>query len=161
MGFFGGFIFDGRDWQAFDPFSGARPELAEPWLSVVIYDSDIADIQYRPTGAGSGTAYLGHTPRGYFGDENASAPTDVSREAEGLASWLVQLHAGSDELQLQDLITSFLASDLVSDEDGDHGDGFVDNDADHDLADPFVEVKLARLLAAVGLPGPPGLPDPS
>ena len=157
MGFFGGFIFDGRDWQAFDAHSGARPELAEPWLSVVIYDSDIADLQYWPAGAGSGTAYLGHTPRKYFGDENASAPTDVSREAEGLASWLVRLHAGGDESQLRDLITSFLASD----EDGDHGDEFVDNDADHDLADTFVEVKLARFLAAVGLPAPPGLPDPS
>jgi len=161
VGFFGGFVFDGRNWREFDAYSGARPKLAEPWLSVVIYDSDIADIQYRPTGAGSGTAYLGHTPRSYFGDENASAPTDVSREAEGLASWLVQMHAGSDELELQDLITSFLASDRVSDEDRDHGDEFADNHADDDLADTFVEVKLAGLLAAVGLPVPPGLPDPS
>ena len=148
VGFFGGFIFDGHAWHVFDAYSGARPELAEPWLSVVIYDSDVADIRYRPAGAGSGTAFLGHTPRRYFGDENASAPTDVPREAEGLASWLAQLNGRTDVLQLRDQITPFLASD----EEGDHGG---------DLADIFVEAKLARLLTAVGLPVPAGLSDPS
>jgi hypothetical protein len=65
----------------------------------------------------------------------------------------VRLDAGSDKSQFEDLITSFLASD----EDGDHGDDSVDDD---DLADIFVEVKRARLLAAVGLPAPPRLPVP-
>jgi hypothetical protein len=179
VGFFGGFVFDGRDWQHFDPYTGARPnrpELAEPWLSVVIYDSDIADLQYRPAGPGTGTAYLGDTPRRYFDDENASAPTDVSREAEGLASWVARLRGGSDESQLQDLILSFLASDDDDDEDdtdtddedesddddaedAESDDEDADDFADDDLAETFVEVKLVRFLAACGLAVPEGLPD--
>jgi hypothetical protein len=51
---------------------------------------------YEPAGPGSGTAYLGYTPRTYVDDESASAPADVLREAEGLASWLARQHGRSN-----------------------------------------------------------------
>ncbi len=63
------------------------PTVPEPWLLVDIHDSDIATIAYRPTGSGSGVAYLGVTPRTYFEDPGASAPSDVAREAGGLVEW--------------------------------------------------------------------------
>ena len=82
MGFFGGYVFDGSTWREFDPDSDQWPDIAAPWLSVYIHDSDIATVRYEPGGPGSGIAYLGHTPRVYFGDESASAPAEVLREAE-------------------------------------------------------------------------------
>ena len=88
MGFFGGYIFDGQGWLEFEPAAGTVPEGGTPWLKVVIFDSDIADISYHPAGPGTGVAYLGYTPRVYFEDENASAPSDVEREAAGLAGRL-------------------------------------------------------------------------
>ena len=69
MGFFGAHLFDGHHWSTHQPES--PPTIAEPWLLVDIHDSDIATIRYRPIGTGSGTAYLGHTPRTYF--ENPAA----------------------------------------------------------------------------------------
>jgi len=171
MGFFGGYIFDGQDWLEFEPGSGAAPEVSSPWLKVAIYDSDIADVSYHPAGPGTGVAYLGFTPRVYFEDDNASAPTDVEREAAGLAAWVAAYQGGGDEAALQDLITPFLASDddLEDEEDddqddakdawGDSDDLDEDDEDDEDDADAFVEVKLARLLTALGLPLPDGLPD--
>jgi hypothetical protein len=172
MGFFGGYIFDGRNWLEFEPSSGTVPEVGSPWLKVVIFDSDIADISYHPAGPGTGVAYLGFTPRVYFEDENASAPTDVEREAAGLAAWVAAYQGGGDETALQDLITPFLASDdLEDEEDEDEGDskGAWDDDEpdseddddveDLDDADSFVEVKLARLFEAMGLPLPDALAD--
>ena len=90
MGFFGRYVFDGRTWHDIDPGSDQTLDIEAPWLSVDIYDSDFATVCYEPPGPGSGTAYLGNTPRTYFGNESASAPTDVLREADGLASWLAQ-----------------------------------------------------------------------
>ena len=119
MGFFGGYIFDGQGWLEFEPASGTVPEVGTPWLKVVIFDSDIADISYHPAGPGTGVAYLGYTPRVYFEDENASAPSDVEREAAGLAAWVAAYQGGGDETALQDLIAPFLASD--EDEDDDQG----------------------------------------
>ena len=75
--------------------------------------SDIATVRYEPGGPGSGIAYLGHTPRVYFGDESASAPADVLREAEGLAFWLARQQGRSDEAELRDLIASFLAGVIM------------------------------------------------
>ena len=72
-----------------------------PWLSVDIYDSDFATVRYEPPGPGSGTAYLGNTPRTYFGNESASASTDVLREADGLASWLAQQQEKSSARNFQ------------------------------------------------------------
>jgi hypothetical protein len=61
--------------------SDKLPDGPEPWLVVDIHDSYVATIAYRPAGSGSGVAYLGVTPRTYFEDPDASAPTDVVREA--------------------------------------------------------------------------------
>lgn len=64
--------------------AGELPSLPESWLLVDIYDSDMAAVVYRPTGSGSGDRHLGVTLRIYFEDPDASAPTDVAREAGGL-----------------------------------------------------------------------------
>ncbi|MEV4216804.1 nucleotidyltransferase domain-containing protein [Nonomuraea sp. NPDC049725] len=66
---------------------------------VSIYDSDIATVIYRPAGPGTGVAYLGYTPCTYFEDPEASVPTDVEREAVGLASWWSQAHGGADDAE--------------------------------------------------------------
>ena len=168
MGFFGGYIFDGNDWLEFEPSSGAVPKVDSPWLKVVIFDSDIADISYHPPGPGTGVAYLGFTPRVYFEDDNASAPTDVERESAGLAAWVVTYQGGGDEAALQDLIVPFLASDDGDDEDDqdpDRGGSAWDDeeepdddpDDDFDDDDALVEVKVARLFTAIGLPLPDDL----
>jgi len=114
VGFFGGYVFDGSTWRGFDPDSGQWPDIAALWLSVYVHDSDIATVRYEPGGPGSGIAYLGRTPRVYFGDESASAPAGVLREAEGLAFWLARQQGRSDEAELRDLIASFLADDTQS-----------------------------------------------
>jgi len=85
MGFFGTYLFDGQRWMTHE--ADKLPTVPEPWLLVDIHDSDIATIAYRPIGSGSGVAYLGVTPRTYFEDPGASAPSDVAREAGGLVEW--------------------------------------------------------------------------
>jgi hypothetical protein len=125
-----------------------RGQTATPWLSVYIHDSDIATVRYEPAGPGSGTAYLGYTPRTYFDDESASAPADVLREAEGLAFWLARQQGRSDEAELRELIASFLAGDIREQHDDDLDDAGI-----------FVEVKVSRFLNAVGLPVPRELPS--
>jgi len=157
VGFFGGYIFDGSTWRGFDPDSDRWPDIAAPWLSVYVHDSDIATVRYEPGGPGSGIAYLGFTPRMYFGDESASAPADLLREAEGLASWLAR-QGRNDEAELRDLIASFLAGDTPEQQIHDHAGAGTDA-GDLDDAGIFVEIKVARFLAAVGLPVPPGLPS--
>lgn len=156
MGFFGGYIFDGSSWQDFDPNSGQASASAVGWLSIYIYDSDIAEVRYKPTGPGSGTAYLGYTPRAYYEDESASAPADVAREAAGLASWLARQQGRADEAQLRQVIAPFIAGDTPEQLDDIEED---DDDAGlEDEADIFVEAKVSRFLKAVGLPVPEGLP---
>jgi len=169
MGFFGGYIFDGHDWLEFEPSSGTVPKVDSPWLKVVIFDSDIADISYHPAGPGTGVAYLGFTPRVYFEDDNASAPTDVERESAGLAAWVATYQGGGDEAALQDLIVPFLASDDGDDEEDDRdpdrgGSAWDDEEEpedepadDFDDDDALVEVKVARLFTAIGLPLPDDL----
>jgi len=171
MGFFGGYIFDGHDWLEFEPSSGTVPKVDSPWLKVVIFDSDIADISYHPAGPGTGVAYLGFTPRVYFEDENASAPTDVERESAGLAAWVATHQGGGDEAALQDLIVPFLASDDDGDEEDDEdrdpdrgGSAWDDEDEpedepddDFDEDEALVEVKVARLFTAIGIPLPDDL----
>ena len=94
----------------------------------------------------------------YFGDESASAPADVLREAEGLAFWLARQQGRSDEAELRDLIASFLARDFP--EQQIHGHATAGTDAgDLDDADIFVEIKVSGFLTAVRLPVPSELPD--
>jgi hypothetical protein len=145
VGFFGGYVFDGRTWHDFDPDSDQTLDVTASWLSVLIHDSDVATVRYEPAGPGSGTAYLGITPRIYFDDESASAPTDVRREVDGLAFWLAR-QGRIDSAELRELIASFLASD--------NPDEQPEDDDDLDEAEIFVEIKVSQFLEAVGLPVP-------
>jgi hypothetical protein len=147
VGFFGGFIFDGSSWREYD-LEGQRPDVAEPWLSVVVCDSDLAEVRYRPAGPGTGTAYLGCTPRTYFEDESASAPADVRREAAGLAWWAARQRAVHDQADLRELIASMLAADDGDPSAADSGS----EDDDDDVGDVFVEDRVSRFLGAIGLP---------
>src|SRR5262245_17745879 len=122
MGFFGGYLFDGTSWSEFDPAEGHALDIAAPWLSISIFDSDIAIVRYEPPGSGSGVAYFGYTPQAYFGNESASAPADVAREAAGLASWLTRLQGRTDEAALRELITPFIADDTQEQLDEDDED---------------------------------------
>jgi hypothetical protein len=165
MGFFGTYLYDGtrRSWQPALPainevgqtVRGEQlPDLAEPWLLVDIHDSDITTVTYRPTGRGTGTAYLGITPRTYFNKEQASAPTDVASEASGLADWWLQVSDGGSEADREAKeieLRTYLAQDL------DPNDVDLDDDEDPDDLDDgeiFVEVKTGRFLAALNLPLP-------
>ncbi|MFC0114655.1 hypothetical protein [Kibdelosporangium aridum] len=146
MGFFGTYLYDGDKWTPHD--NDVRPDLAGPWLTVDIHDSDIATISYSPADPGTGVAYIGVTPRIYFDDETASAPTDVAREAEGLAAWREELGASA---VISDDLVDFLAEDEAEDWDS-------DEDSD-DLADTevFVEAKVVEFLTALSLPVPDDL----
>lgn len=155
MGFFGGYIFYDSSWREFDLQAGQIPAVTGTWLSVCIYDSDIAEVRYEPAGPGSGTAFLGFTPRAYYEDESASAPTDVAREAAGLASWLARQQGRADEAELRLVIAPFIADDTPESLDDLDAD---EDDAELNEADIFVEAKVSRFLTAVGLPVPPGLP---
>jgi hypothetical protein len=152
VGFFGRYVFDGRIWHDVDPGSGQELDIEAPWLSVDIHDSDFATVRYEPPGPGSGTAYLGNTPRTYFDAESASAPADVPREAGGLACWIGQQQGRVVSAELRELIASFLASDSRAERPRDG--------AALDDADIFVEIKVSRFLRAVGFPLPQELPSP-
>jgi len=147
-GFFGGYVFDGSSWHDFDPDSGQIPAGAAPWLSIYVYDSDLATVWYEPAGFGSGTAYLGYTPRAYFDDELASAAADVTREAAGLASWLARSRAGLTRRNFRSWTAPFIADDIPE-----QLDDLDDDDAGfEDDADILVEIKVSRFLKAIGVP---------
>jgi hypothetical protein len=156
VGFFGGYVYDGTRWLPL-PEEGGH-DLAEPWLSVDMHDSDISTVVYRPAEPGSGVAYLGDTPRTYFEDEAASAPTDVAREAAGLAAWWSRRQHGASEAERgakERELAAYLAEDIDPDELD--WDGEEENIDDLDDGEVFVEVKTARFLTALGLPLPADL----
>jgi hypothetical protein len=104
-------------------------------------------------------AYLGHTPRTYFEDADASVPTDVRREAAGPTSWWARLHGGADDAQRsakEAELVAYLAEDR--DPEADDLDDEDDDVDGMDEADVFVEVKTARFPGALGLPMPGELP---
>ncbi|GAA3634443.1 hypothetical protein GCM10022267_21390 [Lentzea roselyniae] len=148
VGFFGTYAYEHGQWKTLS--EGELPPLDEPSLWIDIHDSDIASVVYAPAGPGSGVAYLGLTPRTYFENPNASDPTDVLREAAGLAAWWA-LHNSGDVTAKQAELLGYLAADENPDDfEWDEGE---DVDAIDD-AEVFVEVKTARFLAALGLPVP-------
>jgi hypothetical protein len=152
VGFFGTYLYDGHRWSGWT--LGNQPDIAEPWLLLDIHDSDIASLFYQPTGVGSGTAFLGVTPRVYFGDDSSSGPTDRHREAEGLTTWWELVHGRlvepADRAAMVAQIEAYLADDAEPDLDL--------NDDDLDDAEVFVEIKAGRFLTALGLPVPDDLP---
>ncbi|RAS69063.1 hypothetical protein C8D87_1021141 [Lentzea atacamensis] len=148
VGFFGTYAYEHGQWKTLS--EGELPPLDEPSLWIDIHDSDITSVVYAPAGPGSGVAYLGLTPRTYFENPNASDPTDVLREAAGLAAWWA-LHNSGDATAKQAELLGYLAADENPDDvEWDEGE---DVDAIDD-AEVFVEVKTARFLAALGLPVP-------
>ncbi|WP_086660835.1 hypothetical protein [Lentzea kentuckyensis] len=148
VGFFGTYAYEHGEWKTLS--EGELPPLDEPSLWIDIHDSDITSVVYAPVGPGSGVAYLGLTPRTYFENPNASDPTDVLREAAGLAAWWA-LHNSGDVAAKQAELLAYLAQD----EDPEGFEWNEDEDVDAiDDGEVFVEVKTQRFLAALGLPVP-------
>lgn len=147
MGFFGSYLYADGHWQ--EEELAEEPTTAEPWLHVLVHGSDFTAITYRPAGPGSGVAFLGYTPRSLFETEDASAPTDVVREAVGLASWWALLGGvTSDE------VTAAKSAQLIGylAEDIDPATKHRNLLGDLDEADVFVEIKTSRFIAALDLP---------
>ena len=151
MGFFGTYAYEHGSWKTLS--EGELPPLAEPFLWIDIHDSDITSVVYAPAGPGAGVAYLGLTPRTYFENPNASDPTDVLREAAGLAAWWALSNSGNVPAKQAELL-AFLAED--EDPNGFEWDESEDVD-EIDDGEVFVEVKTRRFLAALDLPLPDGL----
>lgn len=154
MGMFATYRYDGHRWSPHHPDD---PPLAGPWLTVDIHDSDFTTVVYRPAATGSGTAYLGFTPRSYFEDDEASPATDTAREASGLAAWWAARRGGATDAERhakEAELRAYLAEDLsLLDTDVDDWASGED-DEDFDEAELFVEIKTARFLAALELPLP-------
>ena len=138
VGFFGSYVYADHAWSEVDPDAEAGVP-SEPYMVVMIHDSDIAVIRYTPAGVGTGEAFLGYAPRAYFGDPAAPAAADTAIEAAGLAAWaeLVGTSPAPDEIE------RFLASDDKQPDDR------QDDVPDEDV---FVELKTARFLQTLGLP---------
>jgi hypothetical protein len=154
VGFFGSYLYADGHWREEELTSEAI--AAEPWLHASVHDSDFTAVTYRPTGPGSGVAFLGYTPRSYFEMDDASAPTDVARESAGLTHWWALVHGATstDEITAKNAeLIGYLAADL------DPASEEPDTDVDlNDDAEIFVEIKTSRFLAALGLPLPEDLP---
>ncbi|MGQ0842903.1 MAG: hypothetical protein ACT4QF_02090 [Sporichthyaceae bacterium] len=144
MGLFGTYLHADGGWSEIDPENPPAEQPDGPWLILDVYDSDIGTIHYAPSGSATGEAFLGFTPRVYFENPHASAPTDRRLEAAGLAQWA---QAVTGRPVLAD-VEAFLACDELE------GDDDLDP---QDEAEIFVEVKAARLFAALGLPAPEAL----
>ena len=129
MGYFGTFIYRDGEWR--DHGGGERE------LVVDIHDSDIATVDYRPAPPGLGRFYLGHQPRIYFEDPDASRPIDVPAEVEGFRSWA------------RSVLGTAPAHDDVRE--------LVAEDGAGAPVDDFVEDSAARLIRLLGLPLPPAL----
>jgi hypothetical protein len=127
VGYFGTFIYRDGQWQQ---RSGTGPELV-----VDVHDSDIATIDYRPAPAGLGRFYLGHQPRDYFGDPEASRPVDVEAEVAGFGSWASETLGRAP------------AADDVR--------PLVAGHPGQEPADDVVEDTVVRLLGLLGVPVPP------
>lgn len=152
-GFFGAQLWAAGVWTEIDQSGEAFDAPDEPWLFVSIHDSDIAALQYAPSGAGTGQAFLGLTPRDYFDDPRASDATDPVREGLGLAAWARRATGATLD---PSTVEGFLAADLTGDE---TGTGDLDLSSFEltdglDEAEVFVELKVAQLLAVMGVAVP-------
>lgn|GEM_PF-782130 len=141
MGWFGDYLYADGEWSDVDLDDPPSTDPAEPWLLLQIHDSDFAIVRYAPEGDGSGEAYIGCTPRSYFEDDDASAPTDVAAEARGLAAWARVLPAqtAADPEQVAGLLAGDDDPDPVEDDDDERADEGI-----------FVEVKCLRFLDMLG-----------
>lgn len=130
VGYFGTFIYRDGDWRE---HGGGERELV-----VDIHDSEIATVDYRPAPPGLGRFYLGHQPRDYFADPDASSPVDVPAEVDGFVGWAAEtLGRSPDPADVRLLVA----------EDG------------GTPTDDFVEDSAATLIALLGLPLPRALAE--
>jgi hypothetical protein len=152
MGFFGAYVFTRGEWRDWDPDAGLPSSVASPWLSVEVHDSDFTTIRFTPSHGASGVAYLGITPRIYFEDETASAPTDASAESAALMQWAREVV--NDQVEGADRVAG-IRELLATDEDP------AEAAAEGDVEDSeiFVELKTAKFLRLVWLPLPDELAE--
>lgn len=150
MGYFGTWLLEGGTWSSAEV--PAHGDTSARWLHIEIHDSDYAAIRYSPVNGGNGVAYVGMTPRVYFEDEAASAPTDVTAESSAIATWVADT-VGGDPSRLRKIAAGYLADDSEPDWESILPlDGSVSSIPDEDV---FVEQRIARFLDEMGI----GLPD--
>lgn len=105
------------------------------WVSV--HDSDIATIEYQPSGSAAGRFYLGYQPRDYFDAPADHDPVDLAAESEGFSQWAAMV-LGKD-------ISPQEVRAIMAEEDVD------------EPVDTFVEDTVTRLLTRLDMPLPPWL----
>lgn len=162
----GGWLFQGCAWRPLALPSARSDDIAirrigslrTPWLHLRIQDSAVATLRYAPCLKGSGVAYLGLSPRAYFGPTSPAPTVDRDREAAAIAAWVAGTNGSQGSrpdrpADLASVVWDFLAPDELPDWDNEDADQVPDEDI-------FVEFKVLRFLAAVGLPRPTGLVEP-
>lgn len=151
VGFTGGFRFDGQTWTECE--CDHRPAESEAWtLLLRVLDSDFAIVEYPLSGTAFGSAYLGAPPSPHGGPVLTEA--DSAREAAALAGlWARREGVGEARRDTKAAeIVGLFATDASREAGG-------RRDLD-DVAEIFAEVKAARLLLALDIPVPEGLPRP-
>lgn len=132
MGNWNCYIFD-RTWTSYATPDEIPEPLGERTLRLFLADSDFAEVRYHPvTAPGTGSAFVGFTPRTYFENDEAPGCTDTAPDAVGLAAWA---GPGVSPIDVQEL----LADDASSPTD--------DN--------ALVESALDRLVSLLRLPAVP------
>lgn len=106
-------------------------------LRVSVHDSDIATIEYQPSGWAAGRFYLGFQPRDYFDDPGDHEPVDLAGEAEGFSQWAAIVRG-------RDISPEEVRAMMAEEE--------VD-----EPVDTFVEDTVTRLLNRLDMPLPPWL----
>lgn len=140
MGWFGRFVYQDGRWTG-GAWTGAL-DVDEPrgvFLCVDVVDSDLATVDYSCTRC-AGRFFLGHEPRHYFGRPKANPPVDPRAQADGLAAW-------AQDVLGRPVNTRRIRKLMASPSGG-------------RPKDRQVETTVRRLLDEVGLPPPPGLPQP-
>lgn len=112
-------------------------ETTDWQLRVAVHDSDIATVDYRPTGGATGRFYFGFQPRHYFADPAASEPIDLQQEAAGFCLWAANV---LNRRILPDNVLPMMAVD-----------------GDEEPLDDYAEDTVMKLLDLVGIPWPPWL----
>lgn len=106
-------------------------------LRISVHDSDIATVEYQPSGRATGRFYMGFQPRDYYEDPMASDPVDLIAESECFSDWASTVVG--KEISAEEVRVMMADDDVVEPE------------------DTFVEETVNRLLTRLDLPLPPWL----